>query len=122
MNTVNDDNRHFSRIHFDASAVISDGEHEWTTELLDISLKGALVKKPADWQATTGQAFNLQIKLSEDSIILMEASVAHVENNHIGFCCHHIDLDGITHLRRLVELNTGNEDLLQRELSALKDA
>jgi hypothetical protein len=49
----------------------------------------------------------------------MDVSVAHVEDQHIGFRCEHIDLDSITHLRRLVELNVGDTDILYRELSAL---
>jgi hypothetical protein len=33
--------------------------------------------------------------------------------------CESIDLDSITHLRRLVELNAGDPALLERELTAL---
>ncbi|VAX04921.1 hypothetical protein MNBD_GAMMA20-584, partial [hydrothermal vent metagenome] len=43
----------------------------------------------------------------------------HSENDHIGFRCEHIDLESISHLRRLVELNLGDAKLLDRELSAL---
>ena len=54
-----------------------------------------------------------------DASIRMDVTVAHVEDQHIGFRCEHIDLDSITHLRRLVELNVGDIDILNRELSAL---
>jgi hypothetical protein len=37
----------------------------------------------------------------------------------LGFVCRHIDLESISHLRRLVELNLGDESLLERELAAL---
>jgi hypothetical protein len=114
------EHRIFSRINFDAKTVISNPEQQWDTTLLDISLKGALLEKPAGWDAPLGAEFTLNIALSADAIICMEASVAHIENDHIGFHCHHIDLDSITHLRRIVELNTGNEELLNRELSALR--
>ena len=33
----------------------------------------------------------------------------------------HIDLESISHLRRLVELNLGDSSLLERELAALSD-
>ncbi|NOY66698.1 MAG: PilZ domain-containing protein [Gammaproteobacteria bacterium] len=112
--------RLFSRISFDAQVVIMGSDKEWTTELLDISLKGALASLPDNWDAGKDTTFNLKVILSEDTVITMEATVAHVENNHIGFHCEHIDLESITHLRRIVELNTGNEDLLNRELSALR--
>jgi len=117
--TEQQEQRIFSRINFDAQTTIIGSEKEWSTELLDISLKGVLVAMPENWDANKGATFNLQIMLSEDTIISMEATVAHIENKHIGFHCEHIDLESITHLRRIVELNTGNEDLLNRELSAL---
>jgi hypothetical protein len=120
MSEAQQDNRNFSRIIFDAHTHISRNDKEWQTELLDISLKGALVEKPADWDEGIGSEHLLRISLSGDIHIDMQASVAHVEANQIGFDCHHIDLDSITHLRRIVELNTGNEELLNRELSALK--
>ncbi len=120
MSDQQQEHRSFTRIHFDAKTVISNPEQKWDTELLDISLKGVLVEKPASWDAALGSEFTLSISLADDAIIYMQASVAHVENDHIGFCCDHIDLDSITHLRRIVELNTGNEELLHRELSALR--
>jgi hypothetical protein len=120
MSDQQQEHRVFSRINFDAKTVISNPEQQWDTTLLDISLKGALLEKPASWDAPLGAEFTLNIALSDDTIISMETSVAHVEKDHIGFHCHHIDLDSITHLRRIVELNTGDETLLHRELSALR--
>jgi len=50
----------------------------------------------------------------------MEGHLAHVgDNNTVGIRCESIDLDSISHLRRLVELNLGDPELLNRELSAL---
>ena len=49
--------------------------------------------------------------------ITMEGKVVHKEDQFIGLECQHIDLDSMTNLRRLVELNTGDENLLGRELS-----
>ena len=43
----------------------------------------------------------------------------HIEDDHTGYRCEHIDLDSISHLRRLVELNLGDPDILDRELSEL---
>jgi hypothetical protein len=45
--------------------------------------------------------------------------VAHLEGQHIGIECQDIDLASLTHLRRLVELNTGDSELMDRELSHL---
>jgi hypothetical protein len=49
----------------------------------------------------------------------MDVEVAHQENDEMGLNCKDIDVDSITHLRRLVELNLGDPKLLERELSAL---
>jgi hypothetical protein len=45
--------------------------------------------------------------------------VAHIEDDRVGVSCSHIDLDSAAHLRRLVELNLGDEAQLHRELQAL---
>jgi hypothetical protein len=119
MSNQKQEHRAFSRITFDAKSIIIGKDQQWDTELLDISLKGALVQRPSSWDFALNTSFGLDIKLSEDTVIHMDATVAHIEDDHIGFCCDHIDLESITHLRRIVELNTGNDDLLHRELSAL---
>ena len=49
----------------------------------------------------------------------MNCQLAHCHGRLAGLVCTSIDLDSITHLRRLVELNLGDPDLLDRELSAL---
>lgn len=119
MSKQKQENRAFSRIEFDAKSRLIGTDNQWETELIDISLKGALVMRPTSWDFAVDTAFGLDISLSNDTVIHMEASVSHIEDDHIGFRCDHIDLESITHLRRIVELNTGNDDLLHRELSAL---
>jgi hypothetical protein len=122
--TVNEPNeterRRFNRILFDASVTVMYGGLLIEANLIDISLKGALVRLPesAD-QEFTGDTW-LKIQLDEkDSCIEMEGEVVHREPGRIGFQCRHIDMDSITHLRRLVELNLGDPSLLERELEAL---
>ncbi len=113
------EHRVFKRIPFDARIRLSHGERSWETQLLDISLKGALVEQPAQWNATTGETVQAEIVLADDAVIHMDARVAHTENGRIGLRCQHIDVDGISHLCRIVELNTGDPELLHRELEAL---
>jgi hypothetical protein len=43
----------------------------------------------------------------------------HVEGPQVGLRCASIDLDSITHLRRLVELNSGDPAILDREFGSL---
>lgn len=108
------------RIAFDAPVTLSVPGQYWQSNLLDISLKGALVKRPSGWRENKQGKWRLDIQLHADDVhIIMEAVVKHTEASHIGFHCEHIDLDSITNLRHLVELNLADETLLERELSAL---
>lgn len=123
MSDQDNDKRHFSRILFDCAVTIIDANHtvHWPATLIDVSLKGALVSRPESWRGQTGDRYMLEIKLNKnDTIITMEVvEVAHIEDHEIGFVCHDIDIDSITHLRRLVELNLGDADMIDRELAAL---
>jgi len=113
--------RRFSRIGFDADVYLVSAKGSWRSRLIDLSLKGALITAPQDWSGQPGEHFLLELALGgdEEMLIRMEVSVSHSENDHIGLRCEHIDLDSISHLRRLVELNLGDAELLDRELSAL---
>lgn len=111
--------RRFTRIPFDAEARLSAGERQWAVELLDLSLKGALIARPQGWNSKAEGPLRLELRLSEDALIVMDVSIAHQEADRLGLRCEDIDLDSITHLRRLVELNLGNPDLLERELASL---
>ena len=114
-----DEQRDFSRIHFEVPATLHQGERKWQARLSDISLHGALVERPSDWEPVDGQLYLLDVHLNEEITIHMDVEVAHADAHWIGFRCHDIDVDSITHLRRLVELNLGNPELVERELSAL---
>ncbi len=112
--------RHFSRILFDATCTLHQGEVQWQTELLDISLKGMLAKQPNDFEANSSAPFEAVIALSETGeSIIMSLKLVHQEASHLGYECEYIDIDSITHLKRLVELNLGDPELLNRELGAL---
>jgi len=117
--TTTEDRRRFKRIAFDALTTLTQGNQQWKVTLLDLSLKGLLVSRPADWAANPTVPFAVAITLGEDAPIAMEAELRHDNNGQLGFQCTHIDLDSISHLRRLVELNLGDEAELERELSAL---
>jgi hypothetical protein len=43
----------------------------------------------------------------------------HSDEGQVGFECEFIDLDSISNLRRLVELNLGDSMLLERQLGSL---
>ena len=117
---MTEDKRHFHRILCNGSVRLHGHGYEGETALLDLSLKGALVQEPGDWRGAAGDDYELEILLENaDTPLRMRTLVAHREHGHVGFRCHHIDIDSISFLRRLVELNLGDPALLERELSAL---
>lgn len=119
---MSNEQRHFTRIPFDASVdlIHSNTGKKITTDLIDISFKGVLLEVPSDWKGKTGDNYTVHFPLAGDEVeINLAVSAVHSEGNHIGFKTEHMDLDSATHLRRIVELNLGNETLLERELSEL---
>lgn len=117
--TAQNDRRHFWRAHFHSPVQIAMQGQVSDADLYDISLKGALVKVPDGWSGRRGDVCQLRLCLGSEATISMHATVAHVAGRRVGLHCDSIDLDSVTHLRRLVELNAGDPDLLDRELSAL---
>ena len=119
MNKVPVENRRFTRVPFPAVVILHADGHQWDCVVIDISLKGALLHCPAAWRAKIGQDVSLDVRVAEGIRIHMRGVVAHIEADHVGVTCQHIDLDSAAHLRRLVELNLGDEAQLHRELQAL---
>lgn len=112
--------RHFIRVLFEAPAVLKIASGSVPVQVIDLSLKGALVVLPTLEPLPLGTACTLTVPLATiDDAICMSAQVAQVHNNHTGLLCRTIDLDSVTHLRRLIELQLGDPALLQRDLAAL---
>ncbi len=118
--STGDERRRFSRISFHRPADLDVRIGQGTCEVLDVSMKGALVEVPHGFPAHVGQQCTLTIHLDAgEAAIRMDGEIVHREGTQVGVRCTEIDLDSISHLRRLVELNLGDEDVLLRELSAL---
>lgn len=112
--------RRFSRIEFDSNVHLVNAEGSWKSRLIDISLKGMLITLPKNWQGSVGDRYLAELFLGDrETVIRMEVIVTHMNDKNAGFRCEYIDLDSISHLRRLVELNIGNTNVLNRELSEL---
>lgn len=111
-----DEKRKFSRISFAMDAQLSRADKVWTTNILDLSLNGALVEEPADF-STEHSPITLSFSLQGSDIqVEMETLLIHQKNGHLGLKCQHIDVDSISHLRRMIELNVGDSSMLNREL------
>lgn len=115
------DHRRFQRIHFDLKIQYEVGDVKLNCELVDISLRGALIRNCAGKSLGEGASCKLIINLDDagEMQIVMEGKVAHEEANQIGIYCDHMDLDSMAHLRRLVESNLADPKLLERELGLM---
>lgn len=114
-----EDKRHFHRFFYRADAILANESQNWRCQIADLSLKGCLLHCATPWQGRFDESYTLTLALSDDLKIIMRGIVVHAIGHDIGFKCEHIDLDSISNLRRLVELNLGDSKLLERELIAL---
>ncbi len=112
--------RQFTRIPFEAEAslFLASGEHK--VKVVDLSLKGALIQPQDSLYVTVGSNGVLKVRLDKAATgIRMEVTVVHHQGQRYGLACREIDIDSVTHLRRLVALNLGDEALLEREIRLL---
>ncbi|MCE9679115.1 PilZ domain-containing protein [Shewanella sp. AS1] len=110
--------RQFFRFLFEASATLTQQETIWPTQIYDLSLNGALVSKP-EGMIVTSQPLTLDFSLNDSEInITMQVKVVHERNTLLGLACEHIDIDSISHLRRIIELNMGDTSKWDNELNA----
>ncbi len=111
--------RRFSRIDFDARVEIAQGNQNWQAQLLDISLKGLLLAKMGLYQLHPTTPILVKIILSDQTSIAMSVNIVHQTLEQPHLACIAIDIDSISHLRRLIELNLGDASAADRELSDL---
>ena len=121
MTEFHADRRQYKRIAFDAPAVLSQDANVWQVRLVDLSLHGLLIEKPSPFEGDPEQPFVIKFELGKQADVMMEIQLRHDDNGQLGFECLHIDLESITYLRRLIELNLGDQVELQRELGSLID-
>jgi hypothetical protein len=117
---MDSERRKHARVAFHAPATLMLSDRTLEAIVLDLSLKGALVRLPVGTVMDNPAPCKLRVQLDEMLAgIDMETCVVHLEGRCAGLRCLSIDLDSVTHLRRLVELNLGDPALLDRELSEL---
>jgi len=117
---MTEERRHFNRVAFETAATFYSNSQETECQVVDLSLHGALLRLITPVEVTLGGEYRLEIRLGEEGeVITMQLELTHQEGEQLGLKCVHIDLDSITHLRRLVELNLGDSELLERDFIAL---
>lgn len=113
--------RRYYRMVYATPAQLIQGDDSWDTKLLDLSLQGAMVEIPQNWGGQEGEDYHLRFSLAESDVVIeMDVILKKIHaNKGLGLQCHHIDIDSATHLKRMIELNVGDDDELHRELELL---
>ena len=107
--------RRFQRVPFQAETRVASGGSSWGCALLNIALKGALVE--GDLPLEPGALCDITVTLPGTAISLgFKSELVHHANSQYGFRFLDIDLETLTHLRKLLELNTGDADCVRGEL------
>lgn len=113
--------RHSHRVNFDSMVEFKTSEVEHICELVDISIGGALIAACSGATPQSGTPCQLTIHLNDadENKIVMTGTVAHKIENRVGIHCVAIDVDSMTHLRKLIEYNLGDVELVNRDFDAL---
>lgn len=116
MNSPEQERRRFTRIHFDAECEVHYPGGAIVMQLIDISFRGVLLRFDHKLSLEIGGEAEVNIYLANDVLIRMKTQLNYAQSPNYGFFVKEIDLESMSHLRRLLELNLGDEALLEREL------
>jgi hypothetical protein len=112
--------RQYSRVPFVSQVELHIGDRALNVALLDIAFKGALLQTTGQLSVPLHAPCRLVLPLADgNESIEMRGKVAHLEAEHLGIACDDMDLQSLTNLRRLLALNTGDAELMDRELAQL---
>jgi hypothetical protein len=109
--------RRFSRIPFQAPAEVTILDKSYDAKLLDLSLKGVLLFVEDSVVFEPNEKVMISIHLPQSSVVVsLEGSIVKQADQQWHCKVEHIELDSLSHIRRLIELNLADEALLEREL------
>ncbi|MGF1910479.1 PilZ domain-containing protein [Vibrio kasasachensis] len=114
--------RRFSRIVYQALAVISQGDIKVEASVKDLSLHGLLLRCPQDCPLDISLPISVQFQLPESDITIeLDGRIINDDNKFARVIIEHIDIESISHIKRIIELNVGDDRLLHREIEQLSD-
>jgi PilZ domain len=117
------ENRMFQRIRFVTETEVAICGISHGATLVDISLKGALLAFHDAASPENGQSCHLRIRLDQSDVTLsFTGMVAHSHDNLTGIRFVTVDIATMIHLRSLLELNSGDPELIRSELNAFIDS
>lgn len=119
---MSEEQRRFQRILYDAKLQIEFSRRTLTAHLIDLSLHGCLIEfeNGLPDELESDRTYPIHIRLNEETKISIFATLAHLRSENLAaFVFQEMELESITALRRLVELNLGDSALLERDMRSL---
>lgn len=115
------EHRRTHRVNFDCLVKFITSECKYVCELVDISINGALIAACSGATPKAGTPCQLIISLNESKKvqIVIEGYTARKIENRVGIHCESIDVDSMIHLRKLIEYNLGDVELVNRDFDSL---
>ncbi|EFO45462.1 PilZ domain-containing protein [Vibrio parahaemolyticus] len=114
--------RRFSRIIYQAPAQLEQRDLRLNATIQDLSLHGLLLQ--AEGLDTLNPALLVDVGFSfhhSEQEITLTAQIVDVTQDQIRLKITNIGIESISQLKRFIELNVGNNELLNRELDHLSD-
>ena len=91
-----------ARMKIRSAVLMMHGADAWSSELEDISATGVMVRRPDEWRGNAGDTFVLDMMIGDELNIHLEATVARVTDEHVGFAYARIPEDKETPLWNLL--------------------
>ncbi|WP_102363625.1 PilZ domain-containing protein [Vibrio cyclitrophicus] len=114
--------RQFSRVVYQVPTELSQGPVNVSGSVQDLSLHGLLIQCDDFQQLSHDIPVQVNFTLANSDInIQLEATIVSTINTSMRLRIEHLDIDSISHLKRLIELNVGDDELLYREIEHLTD-
>ncbi len=114
--------RRFARILYRAPALVTQESAHVATTIQDLSLHGILLSAIDEPNLDTTKLVHVEFPLPESDIVIqLTAKIVGMNDSIIRIEIEYIDINSIAHLKRLVELNIGDDSLLYRELQHLTE-
>jgi len=114
---MSEDRRTFRRVTFEAHSQLDSGGDSYSCELLDISLRGALLR--CENEIPISETAQLRIYLPSTEITLtFDVELVHSKDSYYGYRFLGSDIESISHLRRLLELNSKDNEGIEGEIAA----
>lgn len=117
----NQERRRFTRIPLIKAVTLYSGMEALASQILDLSLKGALLTCPENHFPQQGDIYRLSIPVENSSAIIMNIQVIHVNEETFGAEWTQIDMDSFAVLKRTIELNTKEEENLRKDIKTLAE-